>query len=472
MPLPHVVRAVLLLGGVRSRSQRLLRRGEIARVLVVPSDRVATCSRRSWSRLGSPQFTYFVALRAGTGQAENGIELMNIEHEPLRQVAYLQQCLSHDKRPIGFLLAAGCPLAIRDDKNEPLIPDITGLTKVIAKEMSSGKHSAAYGKVIANLKADGLGEPHLEQILTHIRSLLQVAGIGEVRTLKATELDELDQAVCAAIVTAVDKKLPDAQTPFHRMAAWIKAANRETPVEIFTTNYDLLIEQALEEHRVPYFDGFVGSRHPFFDTHAIEADRLPPRWARLWKLHGSINWRQNAQGVAYRDREAGTSLRYMIHPSHLKYDESRRMPYLAMIDRLRAFLKQPSAVLLTCGYSFGDQHLNACLTEALAGNARGMLFALLRREIIRYSPAIKLAERHGNFSLLARDKAIIGTRLGTWMERDSTGGDDDSVAVTWKDSTTKGRKTPSFMLGDFARLGESLAELIGVESQPPANDGK
>lgn len=75
-------------------------------------------------------------------------------------------------------------------------------------------------------------------------------------------------------------------------------ASRYSPIEIFTTNYDLLIELALEYKRIPYFDGFVGSINPFLIPECIEAGNIkndqssykPYSWIRLWKLHGSINW--------------------------------------------------------------------------------------------------------------------------------------------------------------------------------------
>ena len=138
------------------------------------------------------------------------------------------------------------------------------------------------------------------------------------------------------------------------------------PVEVFTTNYDLLTEQALERFRIPYFDGFSGSKEAFLDTHSIDHDELPPRWARLWKVHGSINWAVN--GAKQVCRVSACTGKCIIQPSHLKYDESRKMPYLAMVDRLRAFVRKPSSVLVVCGYSFRDEHLNACLLEGLTGS--------------------------------------------------------------------------------------------------------
>ncbi len=37
----------------------------------------------------------------------------------------------------------------------------------------------------------------------------------------------------------------------------------KSPIELFTTNYDLLLEEALEDEEIPYFDGFVGSKKSF-----------------------------------------------------------------------------------------------------------------------------------------------------------------------------------------------------------------
>jgi len=250
--------------------------------------------------------------------------------------------------------------------NDVLIPGIEGLTKVVCDKLASSEKKDDLEKVLGHFKTDGCNEPNIEDILSHIRSLRQVAGKEGVRGLTAIELDQLDNDICNTIVDLVDKELPGNDTPYHKVATWIGAIQRTQPIEIFTTNYDLLMEQALEKHRVPHFDGFIGSYRTFFDTYAIEEDELPSRWARLWKLHGSINWHQNDNGGVSRVKVDSEQC-HVIHPSHLKYDESRRMPYLAMIDRLRAFLKKPSSVLITCGYSFRDVHINANFLEGLQG---------------------------------------------------------------------------------------------------------
>jgi hypothetical protein len=153
----------------------------------------------------------------------------------------------------------------------------------------------------------------------------------------------------------------------------------------------------------------------------------------------------------------------MIHPSHLKYEESRRMPYLAMLDKLRQFLRMPSAVLIVCGYSFNDEDLNASLIDGLQGNPKAMMFGLGFGPFAKYAAAARLAETCVNFSFLAPDKAIIGTRTAPWIERDASGDLQDSNAIEWLKGTTNDRKTASFRLGHFAKLGEFLAELVGAD---------
>lgn len=388
--------------------------------------------------------------------------------DPRRQLSYLQQCLSSDKKPLGLFLGAGCPMAIRLDGSEqvPLIPDIAGITRIVRDELEKRPDCQPLLRIVEDhFEKDACANTTVEDMLTHIRALRSVAGNDTVRGLSAEHLDKLDDAICQCIHQVADKMLPNAETPYHRTASWVDAARRGNPVEIFTTNYDLLMEQAFEDSRVPYFDGFAGVRKPFFDLRSMEEDMLPLRWARLWKLHGSINWYQVADKGVFRGttKEDGGSKR-VIHPSHLKYQESRRMPYLAMIDRLRAFLKQPTSTLILCGYSFRDDHINEVIVQGLQCTQTAIAFALLFGGITEYSQAAALARKRSNLNLLARDGAVIGGQTSRWPEKDA-----DSVSVDngrwvkWRPvdpATDGGKQSAEFTLGDFAIFGEFLQELV------------
>jgi hypothetical protein len=392
--------------------------------------------------------------------------------DPSRQLSYLQQCLSSDKRPLGLFLGAGCPVSVKvkggASGESPLIPDIAGITRLVREQIASEKDCGPILRTVdEHFATDGRTDTTVEDILSHIRSLRAVAGKGKVRGLSADELDLLDHRICEVIQQAADKTLPSAPTPYHHLASWVHAVHRGDPVEVFTTNYDLLAEQAFEELHVPYFDGFAGARRPFFDLRAMEEDTLPPRWARLWKLHGSINWYQVPgepnKGVYRGTTKGDGAAKRVIHPSHLKYQESRRMPFLAMIDRLRAFLKKTTAVLILCGYSFRDEHINEVIIQGLEGTQTAIAFALLFGALAGHADAVALARAHPNLTILARDGAVICGQESKWPEKDggpaATGG---SKWVTWAPASKKGKLSAEFGLGDFAVLGRFLEEIAGT----------
>jgi hypothetical protein len=388
-------------------------------------------------------------------------------HETTRQLDFIRRCLLQDKIPIGFFLSAGCPLSIKvnvDGQEIPIIPDIAGLTKLIHDGMMKSDSKDIYEKLFKQFDADGIKKPNIEDILSHIRSLQKVAGKETVRGLSGSDLDILDKKICEEIVKAVSQELPEINTSYHKMSKWIKAIPRKCSVEIFTTNYDLLIEQSLEYHTVPYFDGFVGSNASFFDSFAIEEDIFPTRWARLWKLHGSINWFKNSKNTISRGfTPHPTAMCRVIHPSHLKYDESRQMPYLAMIDRLRKFIKKPNAVLIICGYSFHDDHINANLLDSLRSNPAAIVFALVYGDLNNYPEAIKISEYTSNFNIYAKNEAIIGTRRGIWVEKSDRDLDSSGIIQFTEDATiySEKYKAVAFHIGDFDFFTNQLQEMIG-----------
>jgi hypothetical protein len=382
-----------------------------------------------------------------------------------REVSQLLQCLLQDKKPLGFLLGAGCPFSVMDESNNPLVPDIKGLTEAVKNKVCQGSCTESWKEICSQLEEDTDEEPNIEDILTRVRGLRDYAGSGEVRGLKKKELDELENRICAEIIECVRKELLDKSSPFHNLAIWIRAIDRSYPIEIFTTNYDLLIEQSLEDLQVPFFDGFVGAHKPFFDPHSIEIETLPPRWARLWKIHGSINWKSGIIDGNFRvwrsDIEKGGQV--VIHPSHLKYEQSRKMPYLAMMDRLRKFLGTPSSALIIVGYSFGDQHLNELIVQGLQGSPTTIAFALMYKKLSTYSTAIKLAKENGNLSVIAEDGCVVGTKKTLWKDTDDQ--PDSNLpkgTIEWRQESNGDDKwKASFKLGDFKSFGEFLLDISG-----------
>ena len=342
-----------------------------------------------------------------------------------------------------------------------MIPDIDGLTAQVKRSLDENPDLRQLPQdTWQRMIARGIPTPTVEDALSHIRALRSLCGDSDIDGFSGQELQKLDLSTCEQVRQIVSKALPTNDTAYHALASWVQAIPRERPVELFTTNYDLSLEQALEERLVPYFDGFVGSDSAFLDLDSMLEDDLPPRWARLWKIHGSINWWMTAKQTIRRSRDEVEGEQLLIYPSHLKYDQSRQMPYYAMLDRLRVFLRSDQCVLVACGYSFGDEHINAVIGRGLSGNSNAACLAMIYKDRSDAAKGVELAKRHGNFSLLATDGGVIGTVDADWdvVPRDNNPAFEIAVGTEVPvERSAAPRERQKWLLGDFSALGRFLA---------------
>ena len=170
---------------------------------------------------------------------------MTTSHDPIRHLRYLRQSLSQDNESIGFFISAGCPLSVQMPDGEwPLIPDVKNLTLAINTVLGADEK---YKMLLSELQKAGKNAENIEDVLSFLRSLLAVSVGGEVRGLTEADLNQLERNICDEIVTKLNVTLPDDETPYHRLCNWVRSIDRKTAIEFFTTNYDLLLEQALED---------------------------------------------------------------------------------------------------------------------------------------------------------------------------------------------------------------------------------
>jgi hypothetical protein len=220
-------------------------------------------------------------------------------------------------------------------------------------------------------------------------------------------------------------------------------------------NYDLLLENALEESQVAYFDGFIGTLTARFRTDLVEplqgADCMPPFFVRLWKLHGSLNWEWDERHKILR-RGNAVANSAAIYPSDTKYDESRRMPFVVLQDRLRRALHQPETLTLISGYSFGDEHLNEMIYDAASRRERSEIIIFCYSVIP--DELAKRAARTPNIQVVTGTEAIIGGVRDSWEKPQ-----EDMPASLWSDD--------KFALRDFKCLAAYLAKSVSTEEENP-----
>ncbi|MGW4928264.1 SIR2 family protein [Agromyces sp. NPDC004153] len=326
-------------------------------------------------------------------------------------------------------MGAGASAAVGSaDDGAPLVPAVVGLTVGCQNAVSAlGEWASTAWDIMRESLAKQLGLPdssqvYIEDLLTNLREKLSSMSEGD--TSAGATLDQLRQiedAITREIVRAAspdDDRVPS-HLPHDSLAKWIARIDRSSPVEIYTTNYDLLIERALEAESVPYFDGFVGSSAPFFlPSSLVHAEFAPGRRVtRLWKIHGSVNWDlvDEPAGGKRVVRRPSIGASQMILPSSLKYDQSRKLPYIAMLDRLsRALSDREDALVVAIGCGFGDQHVNEILSDALSTRPRMHLIALQFQDPVQGDALWKLASAHENVLAYGPTVAIVGSRPGTW----------------------------------------------------------
>lgn len=173
-------------------------------------------------------------------------------HNPDQYMYDFKHILTHGRKKIGLLIGAGAPVSINVSQNggwEPLIPDIAGLTEIVRGGLNDQERPA-----FELLEAD-LDNSNLELVLSRVRSLAEVIGASKVHGLDAKGYAALSERICGIIKDVVSKPLPEGENPYSDMISWINGIRRDHAVELFTTNYDLLLEEALERVRTPYFDG-------------------------------------------------------------------------------------------------------------------------------------------------------------------------------------------------------------------------
>ncbi len=367
------------------------------------------------------------------------------DHDPLRFAEDLSAKLATSSRHVCFVLGAGASRACG-------LPDVQQLTQ----------------KVL-----DALGEPdktnfqfqltdhNLEEALSRLRRIAALVREDQkVDGLTGQEAFALDASVCANIVKALDIAGADL-TPMRGLAAWVARARYRSPVELFTVNYDLLIETALEEASVPYFDGFTGSLRARFQTELVEnrpdsaEEAMPAFFGRLWKVHGSVNWEwENERQVVRIGQPVVEGKVAAIYPSDTKYEESRRVPFVILLDRFRRALLEPETLVVVTGYAFGDEHLNELIFDAAARRERSEFICMSYNEIP--DTLAGRAASTPNLQAITANEAIVGGQRAPWKAPENP-----SPSIWIEDK---------FALRDFRHLASFLARssAADIEKAPQA----
>lgn len=162
-------------------------------------------------------------------------------------------------------------------------------------------------------------------------------------------------------------------------------------VWIFTTNYDLLFETAVSRTGVAIENGFCGTTERFFNpmefkstSGAVAGGRFSPSnhlTVKLVKFHGSISWVEESSKFYERHPAALSGLRrVMVLPRRRKVVDTLTPPYDTLFAQASKVIGAECKYLVSCGFSYADEHINQQLLLPVMQANKCRLFALCQEE--------------------------------------------------------------------------------------------
>lgn len=302
---------------------------------------------------GEKNISYF------KGKNETKVDIDYIKNE-------MAQFLQLDN--LNFLLGAGCSSHVENDV-EHGIPGMANLYM--------GFFEQYRGFDIAGSDAESLFDGNLEKMLETMEAIA-VAAI-----VKQTDND-IEEKICTVqkyIRNKIIEGLHGTEVLNFYRKFYIKTVTRgrKHPINIFTTNYDLYNEQALDSLSFPYNNGFIGTYKRSFNPASykyayVEDMNLSnniwervPNFYNLYKIHGSISWVKNENNINEIDYEhISEDDTVMIYPTPLKDRTTLMTPYSDLFRAMETALLKKNSVLITLGYSFADDHINRLILNSLA----------------------------------------------------------------------------------------------------------
>lgn len=216
-------------------------------------------------------------------------------------------------------------------------------------------------------------------------------------------------------------------------------------INIFTTNYDILIERSLENLSLDFQDGFNGRIKPIYSNSFY--GRLLSKQSNmtgktfelpifnLYKIHGSISWKEDSEKniIYYSDYKQKLQLVHsmienkqdflgeyfkqlsIINPTKDKLQST--FLNTNYYDLLRIFsneLEKFNSALFVFGFSFADEHIKQLIERVLAFNPtmEVVIFVYDKSKLENFN----FFDKYSNVSLVFSEDPLALDSLNSLME--------------------------------------------------------
>ena len=198
-----------------------------------------------------------------------------------------------------------------------------------------------------------LGEAN--NIIAPFQHQMYDSGWNQIENLK----DDINALVYDLYATPPDKD---------KLSNWVQLlqglVQYDSNIEIFTTNYDRVLEQVIDVGKINLETGLKSNVDSLIlDTSIWDTPGVPyNNHGRLTKLHGSVNWQRSNEGIIISNPIfTGNHQQHLIlYPGYK--GEPVEEPFVQFHEHLRAVVQQASAAIFI-GYAFRDDYINTILSE-------------------------------------------------------------------------------------------------------------
>ena len=284
-----------------------------------------------------------------------------------------------EQNSLTFLIAAGC-------SKYAGLP----LTDELTDSVLESSHVSCQSKAILNDIQQQFNNSEKANIETYLSELIDLTSIAERReqlgcasevslshecNYHITELRTAAEEFKKAIIDVISQQV---DIDIHRQfVACVHRLVRDAPgtrfakADYFVLNYDTLIEDALSLEKISFTDGLEGGSTGWWNPTTLNPHDVS---ARVFKLHGSIDWVSIEDDPLPRRIGPGINLgqesdhSILIWPASTKYRETRKDPFVQLSERAWNSISSSNGsqrVLAICGYSFNDAHVNSEIENAM-----------------------------------------------------------------------------------------------------------
>jgi hypothetical protein len=309
---------------------------------------------------------------------------------------------------IMFLLGAGASLPAG-------LADVMTLTKMFFKSLDESDELDDILKDKTRRLSNSAFEhfaprQDLESIMTLVGDLnngqqkkLFQSTYNQLETFSDTELKEINNFIHNYLRHILENVNADSVNYLLPLLGF----RQKYDLEIFTLNYDGVLDIFLNKSGVDYSDGFS----PFWSPNLFDDNMIP---VKIYRLHGSLFWFKIPNGKAIRIPIRGVEIKNIKYISGEDMDEMLIYPtltkekhfeiYTFLSNRFISKLRS-SHLCVVIGYSFRDKDLTDILIEGLQNN-QNLWIIIVSPAATNHKPILAVGAPEMNSRIICLDFCV------------------------------------------------------------------